>query len=263
MNARSNNAAQRLLCLPEDRREAAANMAIDLWMLRTAGMHPGAGTLFHGYGWSEPAFTFGQSQRWHDIRAHIEKITRGGRPVPALIRRPTGGGLVDHRRDWTYALVFPARSAAAADRPAGLYIRVHHLLADALGEANVAARLKECPPPGACSSENGAPAHNRLGRGGPSVCFDDPVPGDLLDPATGVKVAGAAMKRTRDGVLFQGSVVAEALAFPAAREVVRRAFLSRLAQSLDLEAASLSPPPAPALAALRATFRSTAWNLRR
>lgn len=263
MSTRSDNAPRRLLCLPEDRREAAANMAVDLWMLRSSASSPGAAALFRAYGWSEPAFTFGQSQRWHDIRGRVNAITVGAAPLPALIRRPTGGGLVDHRRDWTYALVFPIQSEPAAARPADLYTRVHRLLADALGEAGVAARLLSCPPPGACSAEGNAAAPARPNHGGPSVCFEEPVPGDLLDPASGTKVAGAAMKRTRDGVLLQGSIVAEALASPAAREVLRSAFISRLAQSLEAEAVLHSPPPAAVHAALRATFRSTAWNRRR
>ncbi len=233
-------------------------MALDVWMLRAAGAHPEAVALFRAYGWSGSAFTFGQSQRWADIAARVEAITGASPEPPALVRRPTGGGLVDHRDDWTYALVFPAHSAPAAERPAALYARVHRLLAAALAEAGVAARLKVCPPPGECSEEV-----DRSASAGPSVCFEEPVPGDLLDPATGAKIAGAAMKRTRDGVLLQGSVVAGALASPAAREALRDAFAARFAQSFGAATDTLAQPPESTLEPLRATFRSAPWNRRR
>ena len=55
------------------------------------------------YAWSEPAATFGYSQRY----AELESMTR----LRPLIRRPTGGGLVPHDRDWTYSLAAPPGSA--------------------------------------------------------------------------------------------------------------------------------------------------------
>jgi lipoate-protein ligase A len=108
-----------------------------------------------------------------------------------LCRRPTGGGLVDHRDDWTYTLVVPRGHPLEADRAAESYRKVHAALAEALQAQGVAAKLQPAP--------EGAAA-------GPGVCFGRAEANDVIHAGTGAKIAGAAQKRNKRGLLLQGSV---------------------------------------------------------
>lgn len=104
-----------------------------------------------------------------------------------LVRRWTGGGLVDHRADWTYTLVVP-RAGGLARMRAGLSYRLIH---EALVQCLRAEGRELCL---------GADAG---GLGG--LCFENPVEFDVLDDS-GQKLAGAAQRRGRPGLLHQGSV---------------------------------------------------------
>lgn len=163
--------------------QAAYNMAFDFHMLGESALR--GIPLFRHYGWEPKAFTFGYTQRLSDV---IRRI--GPDAGVDLCRRPSGGGIVDHRNDWTYALAIPAVHPLAKRGPMAIYCGVHQALADALGQMGVAAGLWH-PAPGEAS-------------GGMS-CFERPSPGDVVLSGW-LKVAGAAMKRTRDGVLIQGSL---------------------------------------------------------
>ena len=86
--------------LPTRTGAAAENMALDFLLLQR---YPDpAAFRFRHYEWRGPAFTFGFGQKIAWVRAQL--APEGS---VDLCRRPTGGGMVDHRRDWTYALVIP------------------------------------------------------------------------------------------------------------------------------------------------------------
>ena len=170
--------------LPVRTAGAAENMALDFLLLQR---YPAPGMArFRHYEWRTQAFTFGLSQALDYIRANLP-------PGQAfdLCRRPTGGGLVDHRNDWTYGLVIP-RAHALFEAPATqAYRDVHAALAAAmqtLGEP-VALQDKRHPT-----------------EEGPTICFERPELYDVLNTVTGAKIAGAAMKRNKNGLLLQGSI---------------------------------------------------------
>ena len=79
--------------------DAPANMAWDEALLEAAAEL--GRPVLRTYAWATPAATFGYFQRHADIAAWT--------PLRPLIRRPTGGGLVSHAADWTYAIVVPPR----------------------------------------------------------------------------------------------------------------------------------------------------------
>ncbi len=153
------------------------NMALDEALLQFVPKlgHP----VVRFYGWMEPAATFGYSQRY----AEIEKLT-ACRP---LLRRPTGGGLVPHESDWTYSLVFPAGHFWHGLKAVESYRRAHEWIRDAFAQMNVAASL--------------SPASQKEI---PGQCFIGAEKDDVL--WQGRKIAGAAQRRTRSGLLIQGSV---------------------------------------------------------
>jgi lipoate-protein ligase A len=157
--------------------EASWNMALDEALLEHCGA---IGTpVLRLYGWKEKAATFGYSQHYREVEGWTE--------LRPLIRRPTGGGLVPHDADWTYSLVFPPNDGWYALRAEESYRRVHDWVTGSFRRLKVAAELSEC-----CDKPV-------LGR-----CFVGAEKFDVL--AGGKKIAGAAQKRNKFGLLVQGSI---------------------------------------------------------
>jgi len=171
--------------LPTRTGGAAENMAVDFLLLQR---YPHASEpRFRHYEWRGPAFTFGYSQK-------IE-FARGALPSGEkfdLCRRPTGGGIVDHREDWTYALVVPRGHALEEQSATQSYRVIHEALAGAL-------RLQAVPAV-ARPSTAAAP------EGPAGVCFQRAEMHDVIHGLTEEKIAGAAQKRNKQGLLFQGSI---------------------------------------------------------
>ncbi len=162
-------------------RDPALNMALDEALLHTAGER--GRPLLRVYRWSAPAVSIGFFQKFSPELAP-------GRPI---VRRPTGGGLVDHARDATYTVVVPPGHALYRMPTAESYRVIHEAVAAALQRIGVPARLAPC-----CAPE----------RSG--VCFAAPVKFDVV--ADGRKVAGAAQRRLKRGLLHQGSILLAAAA---------------------------------------------------
>jgi lipoate-protein ligase A len=131
------------------------------------------------YGWTEPAASFGYFQRYD----HVAALT----PLRPLVRRPTGGGLVPHDRDWTYSIAFPPHHEWYQLRATESYSRLHHWLQRAFTSLGLDTEL--------------APVARREA---PGQCFVGAEQSDLL--WHGRKIAGAAQRRNRFGLLIQGSV---------------------------------------------------------
>src|SRR5438132_3390482 len=131
------------------------------------------------YSWTEPAASFGYFQKYADV----ERLTL----LRPLVRQPTGGGIVPHDADWTYSLVFPTSNEWYALAAAESYRRAHEWIQAAFAKLNVAAELAS-----SCLKA-------QLGQ-----CFVGHEKSDLL--WRGQKIAGAAQRRTRTGLLIQGSI---------------------------------------------------------
>lgn len=227
-----------LQVLPPAVDTAARNMALDRVLLE-AYPAPELPRL-RTYGWAEPAATFGYGQSWQELRACLPDGL-------SLVRRQTGGGLVDHRNDYTYALVVPARHPWHELTARTFYLRLHATVAKALEAAGAPNRLAPCD----CD----APA------GRASACFTRPEPGDVVDPE-GRKLAGAALKRTREGLLAQGSLD-RAAAPQVDWQVFTSALTSALAEALDATPEAAELPQPPVLESWVQLFASPAWNQRR
>jgi lipoyl(octanoyl) transferase len=157
--------------------ESAWNMALDEALLENSPQL--AKPVLRFYGWTEPTGSFGYSQYF----AELERVTH----LRPLIRRPTGGGLVPHDSDWTYSLVFPPNHHWYSLKATESYERVHIWIQNAFQEIGVATELSL-----GCKKEI-------LGQ-----CFVGAERSDVL--WHGRKIAGAAQRRTKAGLLIQGSV---------------------------------------------------------
>jgi lipoate-protein ligase A len=162
--------------------EAAYNMALDEALLESMGRLQKPALRF--YGWTEPAATFGYFQKY----AAVERATL----LRPLIRRPTGGGIVPHDADWTYSFAVPPghewHSLAAIES----YRRIHEWIQRAFAKIKIATELAPSKKAAAGSPEL------------PGECFTGHEQFDLL--WRGKKIAGAAQRRNKLGLLIQGSV---------------------------------------------------------
>lgn len=183
-------------------RDGPEQMACDEAMLALAEE-----PVLRVFRWSEPWVSTGYFTPWQDACT-----ARPGWPV---CRRWTGGGVVVHEDDFTFALIAPRGTGWAGLRPADSYRILHGAVVEALRSVGVEAALFEGPP-----------------VGGPQ-CFAGPVRHDIV--AGGRKIAGGAQRRTKRGLLHQGSVQGAGLA---------RDFAAVLAATLAAETAPCSPPPA-------------------
>lgn len=203
---------------------AAENMATDFLLLQR---YPETAVRLRHYGWHRPAFTFGYSQKLAFVRDQLPPDEGF-----ELCRRPTGGGVVDHRDDWTYALVIP-RGHALEEAPATeSYRLIHEALAVALGWQGVPAEVKrEADEP----SAKGAAA-------APGVCFQRAERFDVVHARGGAKIAGAAQKRNKHGLLFQGSVARAVVGPKVDWEKFHTDFAATLARLLEVDADAVPWP---------------------
>jgi len=160
------------------------NMAMDEILLEEA---PALGApLIRIYRWDRPALSIGCTQTYPE----------GEGACYTIVRRPTGGGNVFHDRDLTYTAVIPhTHPIAALDRMESYRI-FHAAMLPMLASFGLAAKLES----------SGTPDVNRATM----KCFVSPSRFDVVADA-GAKFAGAAQRRTRNGILHQGSILLSAV----------------------------------------------------
>lgn len=168
-------------------RSAAMNMAVDEAMMDIATI-----PIVRFYRWNHPAISFGYFGRF----ANVEEFA----PQHDLVRRWTGGGIVFHGDDLTYSIVIPANDPRFADSSMAIYEKVHRALAKVLNGSGQAAAMapRRDALPGVRDRQN------HVAPGNLGSCFANPVEADVM--LHGKKVAGAAQRRAKRGLLHQGSI---------------------------------------------------------
>lgn len=157
--------------------EFAFNMAMDEALLE--GVSTLGAPVLRFYSWCEKAASFGYFQKIADI----ERVTH----LRPLVRRPTGGGLVPHDADWTYSIAVPPSDPWYELRATESYERAHRWIQRAFARLGIATELAP-----SCRKEM------------PGQCFVGHEQFDVL--WCGRKIAGAAQRRTKSGLLIQGSL---------------------------------------------------------
>ena len=165
------------LLLQSGKCAAAFNMALDEALLENVARLGRPALRF--YGWTEPAATFGYFQKFSEV----ERAT----PLRPLIRRPTGGGIVPHDCDWTYSFAVPPNHEWHLLKAEESYRRIHDWLRLAFAELKIETEIAPC-----CK------------KSAPGQCFAGHEKFDLL--WRGKKIAGAAQRRNKLGLLIQGSI---------------------------------------------------------
>ena len=170
------------VCHDESPHTAAMNMAIDEALLESETI-----PTIRFYRWRSPALSFGYFGRFSDVAIYAAERD--------LVRRWTGGGIVLHGDDLTYSIMIPASDPAFSKSSIWIYEKIHRALVGALngvGERAVLAGSARCVDR---TPQRGVVTSN---------CFTNPVRADVM--VDGRKIAGAAQRRTRRGLLQQGSI---------------------------------------------------------
>lgn len=165
------------LLIDSGKREAAFNMALDEALLENSSVSGRPALRF--YGWTQPAATFGYFQKYSEV----ERATH----LRPLIRRPTGGGIVPHDADWTYSFAAPPLHDWHDLKAETSYQLIHEWIRAAFAKLKIETEL--------------APLSKKTE---PGQCFAGFEKSDLL--WHGKKIAGAAQRRNKFGLLIQGSV---------------------------------------------------------
>ncbi len=158
----------------------AMNMAIDEALMEHAKDLPGP--LLRLYEWQGEAISFGYTQ----------KIARVPVQAESIVRRPTGGGIVFHKEHFTYTVVMSHEHWIVKDtQPVESYNWLNRSVQKSLKHLDLRASLaaQEIPK-----------SVDRAGM----VCFTTPTKYDLMSELG--KIAGAAQRRTKLGMLHQGSL---------------------------------------------------------
>ncbi|MDT8367996.1 MAG: hypothetical protein RQ745_02225 [Longimicrobiales bacterium] len=164
-----------------------ANMARDAALARlvsvgVARADPPAAFL-RFYAWARPTLSFGRNE---PARARFDPGALAEAGVDA-VRRSTGGRVVLHDREVTYAVVVPARALGG---PRETYRRIHAALARGLAAMGAEIALAEDAP---------------AARPDAGPCFDLPAGGEVT--ARGRKLVGSAQARIGGALLQHGSIL--------------------------------------------------------
>lgn len=201
--------------------DAALNMAIDEALLQRAEQ-----PTLRVYRWRNRAVSFG----YFGKIAEVERVAADRE----IVRRWTGGGMVEHGDDLTYTLVVPRTAALFRVSASESYRMIHEAIARVLLRDG---RGVSVAPVAAGKVSN--------------ACFANPVQYDLV--AEGEKMAGAAQRRTRWGLLHQGSIQMAAWPEPLGKRLAET--FGEKVTSLNLSAETLDS--ARELSAKK--YAATAW----
>ncbi len=212
-------------------------MAADEILLETSGSR--ARPLLRFYEWDCKAVSLG----------YVQSLAAAP-PGYAVVRRPTGGGVVYHDFDFTYTVIFPTGHWLT-----GLDRRLSY---DWLNRS-VQAALLQLDLPAHLAEQEIAPGVDRTSM----VCFSHPTRYDILLEQR--KIAGSAQRRTKDGILHQGSLHFGG-PLPVPRSVLAAHLLHGFAEIMQV-ASTPFVPTAELLQAIaersERKYSTSAWNARR
>ena len=168
---------------------------------------------------TRPQATFGYIQKISQAEIELKKLG-----INKFTRRMTGGGLVLHKDDLTFSLVFDLPSRV---QPNLIYTALHGAIQEELKDA------------GFLASVYAGKSDYRPQTSGGQVqnCFTNPVADDLMQD--GKKVLGGALRRFDKRVLYQGSLQVKDAENKKVKKALVKGFLKYLSLQ-DVENYTLS-----------------------
>ncbi len=221
----------------DDAHSPYMNMALDEALLLTAATRPRA--LLRFYEWDRLSVSIGYVQRFDAAPAGF-----------SVVRRPTGGGVVYHDYDLTYTVVLPPGHWLAGLNRLKSYDWINKGVLAGLARADITANL---------ATEDIPKGVDRAAM----VCFRQPTRYDIL--AGESKIAGSAQRRTKTGLLHQGSIHFGG-PLPVPRAVLRKRIQAGMTEVLALSFEPFSPPDSVHTLAnelVEERYGQDEWNRRR
>lgn len=154
------------------------NMAADELLLKKTAAS--GIPLLRFYSWDRPSVSIGYVQKYSAVPSGY-----------TAVRRFTGGGLVFHDNDLTYTVAIPSSHPVNKMDRMESYNILHSFIMSAFAKCGLQAE----------SSEKNSEKIDRSTM----QCFTTPTRYDIL--SSGRKIAGSAQRRTRDGLIHQGSII--------------------------------------------------------
>lgn len=173
--------------------EAEANMSKDIQLLKD--LRAQGKPILHFYDWAGPSATYGH---FIDLKRYI-RLDQAQFHRLSLAKRPTGGGVVFHIWDLAFSFLMPAMHPACSKNTLDNYRFVNEVVLEAVTDYFDIST-------GAALIDNHAPL---LGPNCDHFCMARPTIYDVI--YRGLKLAGAAQRRTKNGYLHQGTI---SLGFP-------------------------------------------------
>jgi lipoate-protein ligase A len=158
--------------------DAQENMAIDAQLLAELET-----PILHLYDWAQPSVTYGH---FIDVKKYLKA---GGL---AVAKRPTGGGIVFHIWDLAFSFLLPAGHPQCSDNTLENYAFVNGIVLEVVQEylSLEPTLIPEHAP--------------LLAPDCTHFCMARPTIYDVVH--NGLKIAGAAQRRTKRGYLHQGTI---------------------------------------------------------
>ncbi len=197
---------------------AETNMAFDAELLDH--LDPKGEPILHLYRWKKPSATYGyfiSPEKHFDLKKVQEREID-------LARRPTGGGIIFHIWDLAFSFLMPSEHPAFSQNTLENYLFVNEAVLEAmksLFELKQAELIPHEPVPLAPDCRN--------------FCMAKPTQYDVMHE--GLKVAGAAQRRRKQGYLHQGSI---SLAYPQI-DLLKEILVSEEEVLQAMEAYSFAP----------------------
>lgn len=167
---------------------AEENMELDQRLLNE--IQPHTPPLLHLYDWKAPSATYGYFTNPADFLSlqaiHSQGLT--------LARRPTGGGIIFHLYDFAFSLIMPITYSEVTLNTLDNYHFVNGYVAKAIqlfSGGTLTTQLLPTEMPSLDSSSQ-------------HFCMAKPTKYDII--VEGRKVGGGAQRRTKQGLLHQGSI---------------------------------------------------------
>jgi lipoate-protein ligase A len=168
---------------------AERNMSIDQELLNTLESE----AILHLYDWEAPSATYGHFSD-PEVLLNVPAARALGYQ---LAKRPTGGGVIFHTTDYAFSVLIPASHPLYSENTLDNYNVINTQVAKVITEYSNGALKPSFQP---CPSKQDRPTY----------CMVRPTCYDLV--VEGRKVVGAAQRRTKRGLLHQGSI---SLFFPS------------------------------------------------
>ena len=156
------------------------NMVMDDWMLSNTCDYNSFGFRLYKM---DKICTIGRNQRYEDAKELDYSFDN-------IIRRQTGGGIVEHGNDITYAITIPNKHILYKSKSINLYEELHAMIMRVLNKLRLDVKLNKID-------------HNT----NPKICFNSPTLNDLVNKDTLSKVVGSAIRKIKNGILVQGSLL--------------------------------------------------------